>query len=113
FLEDTAELRAHLREETLREDLAAAIFAIPKRLRLIWTDAGLSPRQKRRLLFEIWDGALLGEGARGKAGAKVKAIVMDFLDRYLDEPHERYTERELAELERIRSSSVAFAPPRR
>lgn len=113
FVQETMALRARLREETLRHDLTAAVLALPARLRLIWNDAGLSHRQKRQLFFEIWDGSLTGKGPRGRAGAEVRAIVMDFLERHLRTAEERYPKVELVELSRTRSSSVAFLPPKR
>lgn len=114
FVRETRALRMQLYRETLRKNLDNALFDLKPRLVSLWTDAEMDAAERRKLLFEIWDGALFeGKSERAITGRAVRAVVIAFIREHLPRGSKQaYSAAELLRLGRIRTSSVPFAPYR-
>lgn len=111
FLEATEGLRAALKAKELGANLGRAASKIQGRLERIWASARTA-EERRRMLFEIWDGALeSGDEQRVAVGAQIRSTVLRFVRTELPRgSREGYTPSELRRLNAKRASNAPFAP---
>jgi hypothetical protein len=54
FLSATFEFRMKLAIEARKQDMMQALETFPRRLEDLWADTRYSPRERRRILYELW-----------------------------------------------------------
>jgi hypothetical protein len=106
FMEQTAVVREE-REDRARADREArAIQRMSGRLAAIWQDTTDTPEQRRRELFDAWDGS-----AEDDRGHRARDAVLSFVRANLPAGSEdAFTDLELARLNATRESAERFAP---
>ncbi len=114
FLEQTEGLREKLRAHALKSNLRDALEALEPRLESIVGRDEMSWAERRKLLFEIWDGAVeTGDDARGRAGHLVRSRVLGFIaERLPPGTPGAYPVEELTKLDALRRSEAHFRPYR-
>ena len=127
FLERTREQRAAMSAAERTSLIRDSIYRLPQVLASIWADTALPAAERRRLIFELWDGCAEpppaggpgnSDGSSGgsddeiaRAGATARATIMGFVRRTLPGGSEHgYRDSELAALNRRRTSAAPFAP---
>ena len=78
FLSSTFEFRIKLAIEARKTDLKRALERLPFRLDELWGDDRYSPRERRRILYELWY-----ETDRTPEGERAAGIIRDFIRRRL------------------------------
>lgn len=105
FLSSTFEFRMRLATTARKENLRTALDHLPERLDQLWGDERYSPRERRRLLYELWSE--MDDSPEGLRGA---ATVMGFIRRRLPcGSPAGYTREELAGFARL-DPRRRFAP---
>jgi hypothetical protein len=106
FLEQTEALRRRLARKARDTRAARGLARLRRRLDAVWSAAGRSYAQKRRMLFQIWDDC-----AQNERGERARRVVEGFVRSRLPAgSSEAYTRSELARLNRGRASDARFAP---
>jgi hypothetical protein len=114
MLDETREQRLTLavRDRTARRD--AELVALPTELRNIWKDGARSPKDRRQIIFQLWDDCqepAEGEGEGAAAGARARREIVLFIREHLAEgSREAYPKEELATLNLARQSRQRFDP---
>lgn len=78
FLSATFEFRMKLASEARRENMKSALEHLPERLDELWADQRYSPRERRRILYELWL-----ETDRTPQGERAAGAIIDFVRRRL------------------------------
>ena len=78
FLSSTFEFRIKLAIEARKTDLKRAFERLPSRLDELWGDDRYSPRERRRILYELWY-----ETDRTPEGERAATIIRNFIRRRL------------------------------
>ena len=112
FLEATFDERFSMRADEDDRVMTSALRNLPAYLAAVWLYEGWSVPTRKRILFELWDEcAELGNTELRAAGDEARAIVSDFVRRYLPRDGEyAYTVAELHALNAERASAHTFAP---
>jgi hypothetical protein len=76
FLSATFEFRIRMAIEARKADLKKAFEQLPSRLDELWGDERYSPRERRRILYELWY-----ETDRTPEGERAATIIRDFIRR--------------------------------
>jgi hypothetical protein len=110
FLSATFEFRIKLAIEARKADLESAIDQLPEQLDDVWGDTRYSPRERRRILYELWL-----ETDRTASGGRAARTIADFIRRRLAcASPDGYTAEELATFARLhpdRHFAPADCPP--
>src|SRR5262249_24544455 len=107
LLEESFERRAILAASSHRDAVDAELAELPARLEALWNDTRRSARERRQLLFELWDE--IDEHDPACNAARVR--IVEFIRRRLPEGSpEGYSPSELAVLNRGRT--LRFEPYR-
>jgi hypothetical protein len=106
FMEQTADVRQRLEDERRRRDAERAIRRLRGELAGLWQDERRSARERRRAIFERWDGA-----ADDASGREAREAVLVFVRETLPATSpDAYGAMELATLNAERVSAERFAP---
>jgi hypothetical protein len=114
MLDETREQRMTLavRDRTARRE--AELAALPTELRNIWKDGARSAKERRQLIFQLWDEcqeSAEGEAEGAAAGARARRGIVLFIREHLAEGSlEAYPKEELATLNLARQSRQRFDP---
>jgi len=127
MLDRTRAFRSRLAVAWHKEVLATRLLRLPNELERLWTDAELSPRAKRALIFRRWDecedalvvavrvpvqGDALSR-ARVDAAARARRAIERFVRSRIPAASEHaYTPQELQALNAARLSREPFSPYR-
>ena len=96
FLSATFEFRMKLATEARKADMKSALEHLPERLDELWADTRYSPRERRRILYELW-----WETEATPSGERAAAAIIDFVRRRLPcGAADGYSAEELAALRR-------------
>ncbi len=110
LLDDTRDERIVLGTAFRAEALAHSAELIHRTLEELWratTDASL----RKEALFELWDDCFEGEGPRGEAGARARAMVIGWIRAKLPAGSpEAFTDEEIAACAARRTSRQPFEP---
>jgi hypothetical protein len=89
-----------------------ALDDLPVYLEAVWQQTAWSPAVRRRVLFALWDEtAEEGNALLVAGGAEARATIEHFIARRIPPGHRHaFTQGELSELNRMRTSRHAFAP---
>jgi hypothetical protein len=114
MLDATREQRLALAARADAERQRQALAGLPAMLRKIWGDAARPMKERRRLLFELWDECqetAEGDVAGTSAGARARQAIILFI-RTAARPGtpDAYSTEELLALNRTRQSRQRFAP---
>jgi hypothetical protein len=112
IMDGTREERMAVRRRYDRVVMRGALDDLPAYLEAVWRQGAWSPAVRRRILFALWDEAAeQGNALLVAGGAEARATIEGFIARTIP-PGSRhaFTDREVAELNRIRTSRHAFAP---
>lgn len=112
FLDRTREARIGMATTHRAELLRNVPTIVRDHLTRAWAEPGLSPAQRRRALFELWDEcAESGDDALVEAATSARTAVIGFIRGHLPAGSaDAYSEAELAALNRGRQSRQPFAP---
>lgn len=112
IMDATREERMAVRRHHDRVVMRRALDDLPVYLEAVWQQTAWSPAIRRRLLFALWDEAAEeGSELLVAGGAEARATIERFIARRIPPGHRHaFTARELAELNRIRTSRHAFDP---
>ncbi len=75
FLSATFDFRTKLATEARKEDMKSSLIELPEQLEALWADRRYSPRERRRILYELWletDQTPQGEKAAGMIGLFIR-----------------------------------------
>jgi hypothetical protein len=114
MLDETREQRMTLavRDRTARRE--GELAALPTELRNIWKDGARSAKERRQLIFQLWDEcqeSAEGEAEGAAAGARARRGIVLFIREHLAEGSlEAYPKEELATLNLARQSRQRFDP---
>jgi hypothetical protein len=109
YLDSTRDLRARMGAEYRARALAASPILMRRNIEAVLATLP-DPRARKQALFELWDEcAETGDPALVAAGIAARATLLDYIQREMNGPN-AYTPRELTELNRRRTSSIAFDP---
>jgi hypothetical protein len=107
LLEESFDRRAILAASTHRERVESALAELPARLEALWSDGRRSARERRQLLFELWDE--IDEHDPACRAARMRII--EFIRRRLPEGSpEGYSPGELSALNQ--GHTIRFEPYR-
>ncbi len=108
----TAGLRAKMAAAACEVRLKTSIVALKGRLDEIWSDPGLSPTQRRTLLFQMWDDcAESGPQDVLQHAEMARQTIYAFIQRNLPAGSEHgFRPQELDVLNRHRRSKLRFSP---
>jgi hypothetical protein len=111
-LDRTRDERAQIAATRKVVDLDDSIVELRGHLERIWRRRDLSPKQRRAILFELWDEcAESGSENDLRAATLARATIAGFIRRNLPRGSKHgYTDAELAELNRGRASRRRFEP---
>jgi hypothetical protein len=111
FMDRTREERMQIAATWRSESLREALHRMPRELERVWRASG-DPAARRRLLFQLWDECAESGSPQVIATARaVRGTVLAFIRRRLPRgSRHAYSDDELAELNRARSSREPFAP---
>ena len=112
IMDGTREERMAVRRQYDRVVMRRALDDLPTYLDAVWRQTAWSPAVRRRILFALWDEAAEeGNALLVAGGAEARATIEGFIARTIP-PGTRhaFTDREVAELNRIRTSRHTFAP---
>lgn len=108
-LDLTRPMRDKLTDADRQRRIQRALATLPRDLQALWARRDLPARERRELLFHLWD-ELLEQDQAGSSGRK---LIADFIRRHLPEGSpEAFTGEELARYNGGRKSQAAFAPYR-
>ena len=112
YLDRTREERAQIASARRAVDLDDSVAKLRGHLDRIWRRRDLSPRQRKAILFELWDECLeSGSENDLRAAALARATIVGFVRRELPRGSTNgYTQAELAALNRGRTSRRRFDP---
>jgi hypothetical protein len=97
FLSATFEFRIRMAMTARQEDMKTALGHLPEYLDALWADARYTPRERRRLLYELWY-----ETDRTPEGARAARTIDEFVRRHLPcGSAEGYSGAELEAFERL------------
>ena len=114
MLDETREQRLTLaaRDRTARRE--AELVALPTELRNIWKDGARSAKERRQIIFQLWDECqepAEGEAEGAAAGARARREIVLFIrERLAEGSPEAYPKEELATLNLARQSRQRFDP---
>jgi hypothetical protein len=107
LLEESFERRAILAASAHRDRVDEALAELPARLEALWNDTHRSARERRQLLFELWDEIDEHDPACDRARIRI----LEFIHRRLPQSSpDAYSPSELAALNRGRT--IRFEPYR-
>lgn len=111
FLKETRTFRRRMRRAWYRRQGRAFLQALPKMLQGI-VRSRLSPADKRRLLFELWDECLeTGRSELASMGRLARSRILAFIRKAFPKGTTKgYTQQELVRFNRIRTSKASFDP---
>jgi hypothetical protein len=78
FLSSTFEFRIRMAIAARKEDMKSALEHLPERLEELWSDERYTPRERRRILYELWY-----ETDRTPEGARAARTIDAFIRRRL------------------------------
>ncbi len=112
FLERTRGQRMLLAAEARSAHLRNALFSLRRRLNEVWNNIAWSHRERRRVLFDLWDEcAETGSREVVSTAAQVRATIVAFVRHHLPETsRHRYTLAELKTLNARKKSRQLFLP---
>jgi hypothetical protein len=114
MLDATREQRLALAARDRGERQQQQLVGLPASLRQIWNDVSRSARERRGLLFQLWDEcqeAAEGEEQSASAGASARRMILAFIrTRARAGTADGYSPQELAALNRARQSRQRFEP---
>jgi hypothetical protein len=106
FLSATFEFRIKLAMEARQTDLRKAFEDLPARLEELWSDQRYSPRERRRILYELWY-----ETDRTPEGERAATIIRDFVRwRLACGPPDGFTRAELEALVKSHPERQLISP---
>ncbi len=110
FLAATFELRVRLATVSREQDERRAATALSSQLEELWKDTRRTPREKRRILFELWlaNDRVQGDGAAASPRATIESFIQEHLP--ADSP-DAYSKVELDDF-RSRRGAASFRPYR-
>jgi hypothetical protein len=114
MLDETREQRLTLaaRDRTARRE--SELAALPTELRNIWKDEARSAKERRQIIFQLWDECqepAEGEAEGAAAGAHARREIVLFIrERLAEGSHQGYPKEELATLNLARQSRQRFDP---
>lgn len=114
MLDDTREQRLTLaaRDRTVRRE--SELAALPTELRNIWKDEARSAKERRQIIFQLWDECQEpeeGEVEGAAAGARARREIVLFIrERLAEGSHQAYPKEEIATLNLARQSRQRFDP---
>jgi hypothetical protein len=114
MLDETREQRLTLaaRDRTARRE--SQLAALPTELRNIWKDEARSAKERREIIFQLWDECqepAEGEAEGAAAGARARREIVAFIrERLAEGSQEAYPKEELATLNLARQSRQRFDP---
>lgn len=106
FMEETEELRAGLEAAARRERMAMGLRRLGGRLLRIWQDESQSAEQRRRQIFELWEG-VEDRGGDGGPREMIETFVRENLP--MGTRHQ-YSADELRSLNAGRAAADRFEP---
>lgn len=112
FLRRTEDERIARRQENDEDQLREALHKLPELLTKIWQDDRRSPKERRQLLFELWDEcADNGSEEVVRVGKQVRATILAFICARVPSGSERaFSPEEIDRLNEIRASHESFYP---
>ena len=111
-LDDTRELRLAMAQEACEERLDETLFALKADLEALWTDPALTEREKKRMIFQLWDDcAEEGSASMVSHGKMARVTIVEFVEKRLPAGSAlAYTASELVALNDKRVSKARFDP---
>jgi hypothetical protein len=110
ILDQTRDERVRIGAEYRAEQLDRSAELVKRNLDRAWA-ATTDPAARRVALFTIWDECDEGEGERGAAGARARAMVIGFIRNHLPEGSAgAFSADEILRLDGARSSRQHFVP---
>jgi hypothetical protein len=112
IMDETRDERMAVRRRHDRIVMRRALDDLPTYLDAVWRQPAWTPQIRRRILFALWDEAAEeGNELLVAGGAEARATIERFIARTIP-PGSRhaFSDGELTELNRIRTSRHAFAP---
>jgi hypothetical protein len=112
FLHDTRELRDGLCEQDLKDRLKRSVWDLKRDLSALWANGGLSVKERRSRLFELWDScAEEGDPEIQRASAMARATILGFIRERIPLGHpDGFSRTELLALNQRRHSRASFEP---
>jgi hypothetical protein len=112
YLDDTRAERDQMAIKARGERLRESVHRLPKLLERVWGDANLSPAEKRRALFYLWDEcAEDGPDEVTRAAEEVRVTIYAFVRRNAPRGSDAgYTDDELRAFNQARTSKAVFDP---
>ncbi|HUS68973.1 MAG TPA: hypothetical protein VMZ28_30765 [Kofleriaceae bacterium] len=112
IMDETFEERMAVRRQYDAMIMRRALDDLPRYLAAVWSYPGWSPTVRRRILFALWDEAAEDGSELVRAGGEeARQTIEAFIAAHLPAGSpDAYPGRELAELNRLRTTRVAFAP---
>ena len=113
-LEATFEERVAMRAQYREAAMQFALADLPNYLDRVWEHPSWSKRERKRILFALWDECAEGGSNDVVEGAVAARHIIEAFIRWKLPQHgaTRFDADELAELNRIRTSNQRFAPYR-
>lgn len=106
FLAATAQQRAEMGKRAYSAEMQTALDDLPKRLDEVWNDRRYRRRERRRIIFLLWD-----ETASSDAGRSAARVIEQWIRERLPLGSPRaYTDAELQAFERERAGRSPFRP---
>ena len=103
FLAATFELRMQLAVEAQKTAVAAALDQWPAMIETLWADERYTPRERRRILFELWR-----DSDQGADGARERGLIEGFVRKRLPcGSADAYSD---GELQAFRTTAPDFSP---
>lgn len=110
LLDDTREERIARGGAYRRERLDRSAELVLRTLEQLWASE-LDPVRRRIALFELWDECDEGEGPRGEAGERARAMIIGWIrTRVPRGSADAYSVEEIGELDARRGSTQSFTP---
>lgn len=112
FLDRTREQRAKMSAAATTEDLRDSLAELPDFLSELWRYPAWTARERRRILFDLWDEcAESGSEQVVRTARTARATIVAFIRRHLGaDSADRYPDDELAALNAARRSKERFDP---
>jgi len=112
LLDSTRDARVAIGATHRKQQLDRSAELAYRNLEALWR-ATPDAAARRAALFAMWDECEEGEGARGEAGRRERAVVVGFIRARLPAgSREAFTDREISNLNARRTSRQRFAPYR-
>jgi hypothetical protein len=110
LLDDTRDERVARGGAFRSQQLVRSAELMRRTLEQLWAYE-LDPAKRRAALFELWDDCDEGDGERGQAGQRARAMILGWIGARLPRGSAgAFTDDEISRLESRRSSKQAFAP---